>query len=93
MAAPPTLGIVATLKDAFRTLSGIVGGAMLAVLLAMVVIVPEWSDIFVPGTLPRTITIQPEDFKKTKVTSETFGITTIILRSSFDYAASYFPGN
>ncbi len=118
MAAPPALGIVATLKDAFRTVPGIVGGGMLVALLAMVVIVPiyapfdvvstwgdvsawvdnprlagpEWSDIFVPGTLPRTITIQPEDFRKTKVVSETFGITTIVLRSTFDFSADYFPG-
>ncbi len=115
--APPALGIVATLKDAFRTMSGIVGGAMLAVLLAMVVVVPiyapfdvartwgqasawvdnprvagpEWADVFVPGTLSRTLIIQPEDFRKTKVISETFGITTFVLRKTFDFNADYFP--
>ena len=118
MAAPPALGVVSTLKDAFRTVPGIVGGGMLAVLLAMVVIVPiyapfdvvstwgdvqawvdnprlagpEWSDVFVPGTLPRTITVQPDDFRKTKAVSELFGITTIILRSTFRFDADYFPG-
>ncbi|MDX1534611.1 MAG: ABC transporter permease [Thermoplasmata archaeon] len=117
MAAPPTMGIVATLKDAFRTVSGIIGGIMLVILLAMVVIVPfyapfdvvqawgqatawvdnprvaapEWSDVFVQGTLPRTLTLNEPDFAKTKVTSETFGITTIILRESFDFTADYFP--
>jgi peptide/nickel transport system permease protein len=111
------MGIAATLKTAFRTASGIVGGIMLAVLLSMVVIVPiyapfdivstwgdssawvdnprvagpEWSDIFVPGTLPRTLTLQPEDFRKTRLVSETFGITTIILRGTFDITADYFP--
>ncbi len=90
---------------------------MLAILLAMVVVVPiyapfdivsawgdasawvnnprvagpEWSDIFVPGTLPRTVTVQPEDFRKAKLVSPTFGITTIVLRGSFDITADYFP--
>ncbi|MFQ5918621.1 MAG: ABC transporter permease [Thermoplasmata archaeon] len=117
MAAPPTLGIVATLKTAFRTVSGIVGGLMLGVLLAMVVVVPlyapydvvrtwgdvsawvdnprtagpEWSDVFVAGTLPRTQIFEGDDFRKTRIVSETFGITTIVLRRTFDFEADYFP--
>lgn len=43
MSAPPAPGIVATLRDAFRTPAGVAGGAMLLVLISMLVIVPIYA--------------------------------------------------
>lgn len=53
---------------------------------------PEWVDAFTPGTLPRTMAFDPEDFSKSKTTSETFQITTIILRRTFTFGYDDFPG-
>ncbi len=52
---------------------------------------PEWVDYFTAGKLPRTTILQPDDFRKAEVDSETFGISFISLRSSFSHEFDDFP--
>ena len=115
--APPVIGIFATLRDAFKTTSGIVGGFMLLVLLGAIVVIPfyapydvvftwgdptawsdnpvtaapEWSDYFTSARLPRSITVNQDDFRKTTAISESFNISVIALRHTFSFEYDDFP--
>lgn len=50
MTEQPVIGVIATLRDAFRTPAGMVGGAMLAVLISMVIVVPLYAPYDVVRT-------------------------------------------